>query len=726
MLLAAPIGIVTNYATASVPGWFADPGHVWLVLAILVLLAVIADLVIRLTREDSLAVDLKATAPASLRRPTVDMPVLRGRDTELTRLLKTPKNHFAVVCGAGGMGKTTLACIAAEQAEHRGRTVFWVRWQDLESLGAQLIEVACTLGLPRSEVAAAQQAGASVPDLIWRHLNKTRRWLLVLDNVDDPRALSPHDPVSTYRGWVRPGGRGLLLITSRDRSPETWGRAATLIDLAPLTPHAGGRLLLDLAPHAGSPEEAESLATRLGGLPLALHAAGSALAKPTARLRTVAAYQQALQDASAQVLPDHPDITNRDTARTLVGHTWDLSLTQLEEEGHPLARPLLRALSLLAEAPIPLALITPDLIPDATPTQAAVDAALAGLHRYGLLDTPDPTRTASLPTVVLHPLVRETTTLLLTRDQDPTPWQDTVEAAILILAETSAPQGRPAWPLLRLLAPTYSPSPPSTVPTTPAPPPEPPWTQWLTSSPQAVMRRRRSPSHNEFSTSKPRLSGPISPIPLPIRVISPMPCGALGVMTRRLICTVVTLRSTFGSSGLVTPIPLIARTILPIPWWLLGVLVRRLICTVVLLRFAFGFSGLVTPKPLVVRTILPISWRGLGVMVRRLVCIVVLLSFTFGSLVLVIPILFVVRTILPMPWRGLGVLVRRLICTVVLLRFAFRFSGLITPRPAAPKPSCSPCGGGRVGEGTSPAGRADSRWGNGQCHPHGRLVRPSG
>ncbi|OLR95069.1 NB-ARC domain-containing protein [Actinokineospora bangkokensis] len=244
-------------------------------------------------------------------------------------LVDSPRGRFAVVSGAGGMGKTTLAAIAAEHAQQQGVAVFWIRWRDEESMTAQMVEVARTLGLAGGTVAAAQQSGASVADVVWRHLETVTRWLLVLDNVDQPDALGAGDPVASYRGWVRPGGGGLLLVTSRDRTAQTWGRDAERIELGSLSPQEGGQALLDLAPGAGTAEDARELAARLGGLPLALHAAGTALASPTARLRTFTAYQQALLDKSAQVLPEHPDITDRDTARTLIGHTWEVSLDQL-------------------------------------------------------------------------------------------------------------------------------------------------------------------------------------------------------------------------------------------------------------------------------------------------------------------------------------------------------------------------------------------------------------
>ncbi|PPK71268.1 tetratricopeptide repeat protein [Actinokineospora auranticolor] len=460
VVLGAAAAVVTNYATAEVPEFFRDQWRVWLVLAVLVLLVVVVTLLQgRGDEQEPVVPKLSVLAPASLRPPAGSVEVLRGRETELARvmeLVRSPGGRFAVVSGAGGMGKTTLARIAAEQAQQRGVAVFWIRRRDEESLAAQMVEVGLTLGLAGGAVVAAQQSGASVADVVWRHLETVERWLLVLDNVDQPDALGAGDPVASYRGWVRPGGGGLLLVTSRDRATETWGRNAEQIELRALTPQEGGQALLDLAPGAGTPEDAEKLSARLGGFPLALHAAGTALASPTARSRTFTAYQQALLDKSAQVLPEHPDITDRDTARTLIGHTWEVSLDQLADEGHPLARPLLRALALLAEAPIPLPLITPALIHGTTDDaagRAAVDAALAQLHRYGLLDDHETSDTATLPTVALHPLVRETNTLLLERHREIAQWRATAETAVLDLADAWAPKGRPSWTLLHLLTP---------------------------------------------------------------------------------------------------------------------------------------------------------------------------------------------------------------------------------------------------------------------------------
>jgi hypothetical protein len=64
-------------------------------------------------------------------------------------------------------------------------------------------------------------------DLIWQHLaDRDGRWLLVIDNADDPQALAGDAAsVADGRGWLRPltTSVGTVLVTSRDASPGSWG-----------------------------------------------------------------------------------------------------------------------------------------------------------------------------------------------------------------------------------------------------------------------------------------------------------------------------------------------------------------------------------------------------------------------------------------------------------------------------------------------------------------------
>jgi tetratricopeptide (TPR) repeat protein len=478
----AVVGILINYATTTPPKWLtADPWRPWLLLAIAVLVAVILALFAARslpTTGASTTVQLHPpdpsprfqAAPSSLTPPHVDPRLVLGRDAELRQMARllaeqpTEADHrFVVVAGTGGIGKTTLAAAAAVAAQQAGWQVVWIRWRNLDgpdALTARMVEAASVLGLPTEQVGVIQQSGSSLVDLVWGHLNVTPAWMLVIDDFDQPSSVAlGGERLADYRGWIRPGHTGLLLVTSRDQDTTTWGSAAQLICLGPLDAQAGAQVLLAAAPHAGTQEEAVALAARLGGLPLALYAASAAVAEPTAPLRSFAAYQLALACRSLSVLPDlpaRPDATKQEIARSLVGHTWELSLDQLDAEGLGVARPLLRMLALFAEAPIPRPLVTAQLLAQVTGqtvSAATLNAAASGLRRYGLLDTPDLARTHQIATLVLHRLVRETSILLLEQHTDSTPWREAISSWLIEQVNQIVTTGRSGWNTARLLAP---------------------------------------------------------------------------------------------------------------------------------------------------------------------------------------------------------------------------------------------------------------------------------
>ncbi|MCX5434745.1 tetratricopeptide repeat protein (plasmid) [Streptomyces sp. NBC_00257] len=463
---------MTNYASAAVPQWAAHAWVIWPVFGALALtsvslllwerrLSVSETLSARLTPVGHLAGALHG----SLRPLHVEQ--VRGRERELavlTRLLRRPTGQFAVLCAAGGMGKTTVAAQFAAQAEVKGWSVFWVRWENTAGLAERMTQVAVACGLPEQELEQVRAGQGNLPDVIWNHLARVRRWLIVLDNADEPREIGPvGETVAGYRGWIRPTGGGLLLVTSRDSEQQTWGPCASLLQLESLDAAAGGQVMLDLAPQAGTVHEARELAVRLGGLPLALHAAGTYLARPGSRYRTFTTYRQALEVELPNLLGvEHPDAADSQIARTVVRHTWEVSLDQLAAEGNPLARPLLRLLALLGPAPVPLSLISSELLTAATGDESTVvglEAALAGLHRYGLLGFPTRARERDgadphIAQVVLHPLVREINALALTEEvPDLTPWQNALKGRLTEAVSEVQQLGRPGWSTASLLAP---------------------------------------------------------------------------------------------------------------------------------------------------------------------------------------------------------------------------------------------------------------------------------
>ncbi|MFE4663192.1 tetratricopeptide repeat protein [Streptomyces hydrogenans] len=439
------LAVVTNYVTSAVPRWAEDSWMVWGAFSALVIIALALHLWGR--RLDGGAGGMAgrpvavgrivAGAATSLIPPVLHRPV-RGREwvvAELEwalngshasrRLLlrrSGPGERFAVMAGAGGMGKTTVAATLAERAAARGTPVFWIRWRTEAELAERMVQVAISLGLSEETLEAARAGRISLSDTVWDQLSRTKTWLIVLDNLDEVDSLnSASGPLCDYRGWIRPSRSGLLLITSRITDPAVWGSGSALIRITALSERDAAQVLLDSAPTAGTFSEAAELAYRVGCLPLALHSAARYLSAPGSRYRTFSAYQQALDTELGALLgAAHPHASDPEVARTVVRHTWELSLDQLTANGNSLARPVLGLLSMLAPGPIPLSYITPGLITNATglnATPMSVEAAVNGLHAYGLLNSPIGANGEPAPgLVVLHPLVREVIAFTLSED----------------------------------------------------------------------------------------------------------------------------------------------------------------------------------------------------------------------------------------------------------------------------------------------------------------------
>ena len=122
--------------------------------------------------------------------------------------------------------------------------------------------------------------------------------------------------VAEGRGWLRPvaGQAGMVLVTSRDGSPASWGSWSRRHRLEMLPADPAAAVLADHAGHhpgLGSEEDARLLAARLGGLPLALKIAGSYLAESaaipaafadTGVIRTYRQYRDAIQGGDLETV----------------------------------------------------------------------------------------------------------------------------------------------------------------------------------------------------------------------------------------------------------------------------------------------------------------------------------------------------------------------------------------------------------------------------------------
>ena len=305
--------------------------------------------------------------------------VLAGREALLGRLhsLLTDGDQprTVVLCGLGGVGKTS---VAVEYA-HRHLAEVGVAWQvaagDLAVLAAEMAELASQLA--DRDVADARDPVASVHAVLAAYPGQ---WLLVFDNVIDE---------ASVRRFLPPAGRGRVLITSQSAH---W-RAGQVLDVPVLSDDVAAGFLMNRT--ADQDETgARELGGELGGLPLALEQAAAYIdAVGTILGMSLAGYLRLFRQRRADLL-SRGEVSAHPAS---VSTTLTLALSRLQEDA-PAAAGLLRLLACLAPEPVPLGRLLADCDAPAglDPHVAAVlgpligdqvatgDAATA-LRRYSLI-----------------------------------------------------------------------------------------------------------------------------------------------------------------------------------------------------------------------------------------------------------------------------------------------------------------------------------------------------
>ncbi|MEU5787398.1 tetratricopeptide repeat protein [Micromonospora purpureochromogenes] len=398
--------------------------------------------------------------------PVGELPtVVRGRDGVVADLLAPSAagpSPVRVVTGLGGCGKTTVALAAARAARAEGWRVWWVSAVDGTALVAGMSAVAREAGAPAEEVAAAG-SDVALAGLVWRWLARVPgRWLLVIDNADDPAVLAPGGTsVAGGTGWVRPAASGTVVVTSRVTDARVWGHRAGLVPLSELDEGAAALMLLDRMGRAGEAElmpAAVAVADRLGRLPLAVHLAGSYLGSGVAEVG-LTAYLDLLAARSVGLVDEGaPGWGTRDPRRQVLS-TWEISLDALERQGRVRARTVLRVLSFLAAGSVvPVSMLdlrvlgSAGLLSGGDEGRVELAAALAGLRAVGLVESA-PAGTTGGDGVLVHPLVAEVSRVHADRDGRRRAFL--AAAARLVVAgdrrlHPADPGDREAW---RLLAP---------------------------------------------------------------------------------------------------------------------------------------------------------------------------------------------------------------------------------------------------------------------------------
>lgn len=302
-----------------------------------------------------------------------------------------------VLAGLGGVGKTQIAAALAHRLWNTGQVdlLVWITATSRNAVVTGFAEAAVRVtgrDDPNPEHGAARL-------LAWLSEPHQRRWLIVLDDVDNPDNLTGLWPPTTLSG-------NTVVTTRRRDSALLAGRRHIDVNVFTLD-QAVVYLRHKLVDHPHRLDGAEQLAGDLGHLPLAL-AQATAYILDRCTYMTCAAYRRRLADQRRRLAELAPHALPDQYIAT-VAATWTLSIDRADLLAPiGVARPVLELAALLDANGIPATLFTTEAAAGycATRLEQTVDPddvadTMHLLHRFSLL-TIDETADA----VRMHNLVQ--------------------------------------------------------------------------------------------------------------------------------------------------------------------------------------------------------------------------------------------------------------------------------------------------------------------------------
>ncbi len=322
-----------------------------------------------------------------------------GREDFLENLWSTFK-RFKVqslkqpiaVSGLAGIGKTHIALEYAYRYRRDYRSILWVRASSQETLYEDIVTIAKQLNLSEKDV----KEQAIAVDAVKRWLKEQTRWLLILDEVNDPDVVREFSPLAK---------KGHILLTTRNPRIH---EVAEKLELEKMRPEEGALFLLRKADIIPLDEQldldsenavlATEISFNLDGLPLALDHAGAYVAQTGCGLK---GYLQRYERLHPELLRYVPQQESMSVAKTLT-----LSFEEVRR-AHPIAAELLQFCAFLNPDAIPEEIIIGDAadlgrrLGAAVASELGLDKVIAELRHYSLIG-----RNADEKTLTIHGLVR--------------------------------------------------------------------------------------------------------------------------------------------------------------------------------------------------------------------------------------------------------------------------------------------------------------------------------
>ncbi len=371
-------------------------------------------------------------APArthNLPRPPVRVFV--GREAALGQIHSALADKASAVVtqavyGLGGVGKSELALQHAAACQADYTLIWWITAEDEAQVDTGLAALAARLC---PEIAMAGTTGdAAKWAIAW--LQTHRKWLLILDNVNNPAEIGP------LLGQLV--GGHILVTTRRDTG---WDQIANPIRLDVLEPDPAAELITSRTGRHDNTDQdaAASIAAELGRLPLALDQAAAYISQTRI---TPATYLQRLQQHPAVMYAASG--TGQD--QRTISRVWDITIEAIRAR-QPSAIKLLHILACYASDGIPRVILGGRDDTD----HLAMDEALGMLASYSMITlTPDAVSMHRLVQAVISARQPE-------RDENTAFGGDDPLAVALSWLDDAIPDHPDTnvaeWPLLRAIVP---------------------------------------------------------------------------------------------------------------------------------------------------------------------------------------------------------------------------------------------------------------------------------
>jgi tetratricopeptide (TPR) repeat protein/cellulose biosynthesis protein BcsQ len=285
------------------------------------------------------------------------------------------------LAGLGGIGKTQIAVEYAYRHKDDYDIIWWLRAEREETLGADLADLAVTLGLAEKASDHEANVRASLD-----FLGKFDRWLLIYDNAESSDAVRN----------LLPKGNGHVLITTRNPVSDgstfvveidTWPRHDSVEFLT-------RRLRLGEDAETNIVANLGALAEDLGDLPLAMEQAAAYIDQTGL---SVAKFRQRFKGYQTRIFDRDPPRGYQATVTT----TWSMVLDEASKT--PYAADLLYLCAYMAPDNIPVSLLAQwSHASDAL----ARDRAMAVLRAYSLVQVNQSESDASDDLLSVHRLVQ--------------------------------------------------------------------------------------------------------------------------------------------------------------------------------------------------------------------------------------------------------------------------------------------------------------------------------